>query len=882
MQTPNYKSFLGEYGFTAVLTVGIFILDLYTPAGVVEWVMYAIPLTLTLTSSRPRAPLYFASLVTLLLGIGFVASPPGVAPLYAMINRLLGMGLMWGFALALVNRTQMTQALTNAQAQTVQAESARADAEAAVMGAVAGQRRAEERMREDNMRLEGIVQSAMDAIISVDEDQKIILFNQAAERMFRWSAGELVGRSMDCLIPERFRRTHGEHIRRFGQSGVTTREMGALGMITGLRAGGEEFPIEASISQVGVEGKRYFTVILRDITERRRLENELAEREGLLRTIIETEPECVKVLNLDGTVQTMNAAGLAMIEAESSQDILGKDVSRLVVSEFRVPFRELIAKAAQGESGLLEFEIMGLKGGRRWLETHAVPLRGADSIIAAVLGVTRDTTARKHAEASLRRVQGLFEDIVESSKDAIGYASLDGKFVLANQALAKLTGYSQDELLRMNYGELTPDEYRGLQATAIGRVIETGEPAEFEREYIRKDGSRVPVALTVSMVKGEDGKPAGLAAIVRDITERKQAEAAMRQSEERYRRLVQVSPDAIFVLRGDAIMFGNGEGLRLLGATVESQIVGRMLVDFIPEDERAVVRRRLSRVAEEQEQVPLFEQALVRLDGSMIEVEVTVAHYSNQEGPAILVVARDITERKRLQAQLRRTERVAELGTVASGMAHEIGTPMNVILGRAEYLMERTKEEPVRKGLQTIVSQVERITRVMNQLLAFARRRPVEHRALDLRQTIEDNLEIFQERLAHNGIVVETSFAGDCPLVHADADQMSQVLINLVMNAIHAMPEGGTLRLALALDRGMVKLTVADTGSGMPQEVIAKVFEPFFTTKEFGKGTGLGLTVVKGIIEEHSGTIHVESEPGKGTVFTIGLPINRDALVTSH
>jgi signal transduction histidine kinase len=235
-----------------------------------------------------------------------------------------------------------------------------------------------------------------------------------------------------------------------------------------------------------------------------------------------------------------------------------------------------------------------------------------------------------------------------------------------------------------------------------------------------------------------------------------------------------------------------------------------------------------------------------------------------------------------LQAQLRRTERVAELGTVASGMAHEIGTPMNVILGRAEYLMERTKEEPVRKGLQTIVSQVERITRVMNQLLAFARRRPIEHRALDLRQTIEDNLEIFQERLAHNGIVVETSFPDDCPLVHADADQMSQVLINLVMNAIHAMPEGGTLRLALALDRGMVKLTVADTGSGMPQEVIAKVFEPFFTTKEFGKGTGLGLTVVKGIIEEHSGTIHVESEPGKGTVFTIGLPINRDALVTSH
>jgi signal transduction histidine kinase len=238
-------------------------------------------------------------------------------------------------------------------------------------------------------------------------------------------------------------------------------------------------------------------------------------------------------------------------------------------------------------------------------------------------------------------------------------------------------------------------------------------------------------------------------------------------------------------------------------------------------------------------------------------------------------IASDITERKRLQEQLRRTERVAELGTLASGMAHEIGTPMNVILGRAEYLMERTKEEPVRKGLQTIVSQVERITRVMNQLLAFARRRPIERRALDLRRTIEDNLEIFQERLAHNRITVETACADACPVVHADADQMSQVLINLVMNAIHAMPDGGFLKIALVPRQDMVELTLSDTGQGMSPEVIARIFDPFFTTKEFGNGTGLGLTVVKGIIEEHNGTIHVESEVGAGTMFTICLPIHQ-------
>ena len=189
----------------------------------------------------------------------------------------------------------------------------------------------------------------------------------------------------------------------------------------------------------------------------------------------------------------------------------------------------------------------------------------------------------------------------------------------------------------------------------------------------------------------------------------------------------------------------------------------------------------------------------------------------DQEGPAIQVVLRDITQRKRLQEQLRRTERVAELGTLASGMAHEIGTPMNVILGRAEYLMNRTNDEPIKKGLQTIVSQVERITRVMNQLLSFARRETPERRAVNLKEVIENSLEMFHERFSRHHIEIELDCEQACPPVHADADQMSQVLINLVMNAVHAMPDGGRLRIAVRrLDRNMVELTIADTGSGMP------------------------------------------------------------------
>jgi signal transduction histidine kinase len=255
-----------------------------------------------------------------------------------------------------------------------------------------------------------------------------------------------------------------------------------------------------------------------------------------------------------------------------------------------------------------------------------------------------------------------------------------------------------------------------------------------------------------------------------------------------------------------------------------------------------------------------------------VDVDVSAARFVDEEGMAILVVVRDTSERKRIQEQLQKAERLAELGTLASGMAHEIGTPMNVILGRAEYLMDRVKEAPIKKGLETIVSQVERITKVMNQLLAFARRRPTERHMVELRQAVEDNLDIFRERLAKQAIKLQTELAVPCPPVRADTDQMSQVIINLVMNAIQAMPGGGTLRVGLEPQKDMVALTVTDTGHGIPQEAIAKIFDPFFTTKEFGKGTGLGLTVVKGIIEEHQGSIVVESEPEKGTTFTILLP----------
>lgn len=896
MSPQSNKIVLLEAGGVVLLSVGIFVFDLLMPLGWAVWLLYFVPLVLTLQSPRQRDPYYFVVVVTLLTIAGGFLSGEGVDPRLAFFNRSLGMTVMWAFTWMMVSRKKTRERLVGAEVAREKAETAReaaveaqALAERSTIGALqreqqateetavaeAARQQAETKVLASKLRLEGIIQSAMDAIITLDDEQLIVLFNRAAEEMFECKAEGMLGRPLDGLIPERFRLAHHDHIKRFGQSGVTTRQMGALGMITGLRAGGEEFPIEAAISQIEVEGTRYYTVILRDITERRRLENELAEREALLRAIIETEPECVKVLALDGTVRTINAAGLAMVEAGSSQEVVGTDLCGLVTSESQPAFRELIRKAGEGEAGRLEFEMKGLLGTQRSLETHMVPLRGAAGTITAVLGVTRDVTERKKAEQRLRQSEERYRRLLSLLPDAV-MVNRENRIIFINEQGLRLFGAAKvEDILGKSPYDLVHPDYHALVGERIRHLLGTGSTVpEVGQKIVRLDGTIVDVEVGAARFRDEEG--VGILVVLRDMTQRKVAEQRLRESEERLQSLLGAMEDVIWSSSLDlSTIYYVSPSVSAVYARPAEDFVTRpaLWLELVHPEDRQLAEQALRDLRTTGEFD--VEYRIVRLDGDMRWLHDRRRVIEDDQGRSLRIdgIVSDITERKRLQAQLRRTERVAELGTVASGMAHEIGTPMNVILGRAEYLMERTKEEPVRKGLQTIVRQVERITRVMNQLLAFARRRPVEHRALDLRQTIEDNLEIFQERLAHNGITVEISFADACPSVHADADQMSQVLINLVMNAIHAMPDGGVLRLVLTADRDRVELTVADTGHGIPREVIAKIFDPFFTTKEFGMGTGLGLTVVKGIIEEHSGTIHVESEPWKGTTFTISLPI---------
>ena len=512
--------------------------------------------------------------------------------------------------------------------------------------------------------------------------------------------------------------------------------------------------------------------------------------------------------------------------------------------------------------------------------------------------------AQAELEASRNRYLELYESV------PLGYVTIDrrGRILNLNPAGIELLGEDRKTASSHNFNVFVAEEDLNRFSLFCRKALTTTGPTSGEFKMKRLDGGPFfgwLQAVPVRIGKGQDEQ---LRIAFKDITTRKEAEVLSRRRQDdlvaardaaetsltgaldresrtarellvsslRLDSIVHSAMDAIITVDDEQRIVLFNEAAEAMFQLPAAQAIGQSIDRFIPSRYRdahlqhvhnfgwsGVTSRKMGK---------LRTVTGIRGDGTEFPVEASISHVTVEGTKFFTVILRDVTERTRLEEQLRRTERVAELGTLAGGMAHEIGTPMNVILGRAEYLLDRVSEEPVKQGLKTIITQVERITRVMNQLLSFARRKPLQVGPVDLRQIIENSLEMFQERLSRQRVQVLTQINTECPPAQADSDQMNQVLINLIMNAIQAMPEGGRLRIGLYPDGNMVKCTVADTGHGMRKEVVTKIFEPFFTTKEFGKGTGLGLTVVKGIIEEHHGSIAVETEEGKGTAFTILLP----------
>ena len=365
------------------------------------------------------------------------------------------------------------------------------------------------------------------------------------------------------------------------------------------------------------------------------------------------------------------------------------------------------------------------------------------------------------------------------------------------------------------------------------------------------------------------------------------ANEELRESELRYRGLVEHSPDAILVHRGMHLEFVNDAAAQLLGATTPAQLIGRAVLEFVHASERAEVAARINRNEVLRQPTPPVEVRMMRLDGTTIAVETVGMPFTLDGQQAVLTIIRDVSERKRLEDHVRQAQRMEAVGQLAGGIAHDFNNLLTVITSYSAMLLgEQCTTPEVRADLEEIKSAADRAAALTRQLLAFSRRQLLQPRVLDVNE-LTLNLEKMLRRLLREDIELVTALEPALGLVHADPGQLEQVIVNLAVNARDAMPDGGRLTIETAnvtLDESFgplpdggagehVMLAVSDTGHGMTDAVKAHIFEPFFTTKETGKGTGLGLSTVYGIVQQSGGSIWVYSEPDQGTTFKIYLPV---------
>jgi two-component system, cell cycle sensor histidine kinase and response regulator CckA len=460
------------------------------------------------------------------------------------------------------------------------------------------------------------------------------------------------------------------------------------------------------------------------------------------------------------------------------------------------------------------------------------------------------------------------------------------RIVYVNPAFTRMWGYTANDVLgktpRILQGPRTSGAVRGrMKSTLSSGEIYRGEGVNY-----RKDGSEVIVDVEIVPLLGIGGAVTHFIAFQRDVTERRREEQVLAESESRYRTLVELSPDAIFVYADGRIVFANPATAKLLGAESPGKVAGLSLSDLVPTDSRDAMRRQMDLALSGHHSPSFEEQRLVRFDGATVFVESVGIPITFAGKPAVQVLFHDLTERMKLEEQFHHAQRLESIGMLAAGIAHDLNNVLAPILLAAPML--RDTAAPSDKGLLTdIEKSAVRGAGLVRQILGFARGVGGEPQIVQLKHLLDDIYSVLGRTLSKS-IEIELRSPSDLWPVKVNQTQVHQVLLNLCVNARDAMPNGGTLRLSAencALDKAgaarrepgarpgyWVVLQVQDTGTGIPADVLARIWEPFFTTKPADKGTGLGLSTVRGIVENHSGFITVQTEIGRGTTFRAYFP----------
>ncbi|NEW08125.1 PAS domain S-box protein [Paenibacillus sp. SYP-B3998] len=482
------------------------------------------------------------------------------------------------------------------------------------------------------------------------------------------------------------------------------------------------------------------------------------------------------------------------------------------------------------------------------------------------IALIQDITQIKRQEEELRATKEKYESFIQNSSDAIMIYDLEGHVLQVNKAFTQLSGWQEDEVMGVKL-PITSSDQRLKFEGIIHKVILGQFVHNLETVQKHKDGTDIEVSMSVSPIRNVHGDVIMLAAILRDLTVQKALSRQAKQHEASFKHLVENWPDAFMIVKKGVWVYSNPAGLALLGASQAEQVIGHSVCTFHDPEEHPDIQKRLAKG----HQGKIYRaqlQKFTRLDGQTIHVEMTSIPAVYEDEPAFHLLLRDVTEHIKTEELMRVSDKLNAVGQLAAGIAHEIRNPLTAIKGFVQLTQIRYPDS--HHYFDIIRSEIERIELITGELLLLAKPSLKTEQAMDLCEIINQVSPLVETQGMLNNVQIVRDFKANHLAVLCDSNQLKQVFINLLKNAIEAMPSGGEIKIVVELEEGNIKVTITDQGPGIPFDQLSSIGQPFFTTKL--NGTGLGLVVSYKIIQNHGGTISVENMPDQGAAFTIKLP----------
>jgi PAS domain S-box-containing protein len=591
------------------------------------------------------------------------------------------------------------------------------------------------------------------------------------------------------------------------------------------------------------------------------------------RDLIDSFDDVLLALSLDGEIRAANRS-FADFVGLSFQEIIGLPISQFFTDESMTLVNEL----KQGMNRFLERRVWSgtvhvrLKktGAAYFFDCIAHAMVRDDKVHGLTL-MARDITSQRRSEAR-------FTELFETLQEGIYIVTPDDRILEVNPALVHMLGYdSREELLGKKVSEVFVDqEQRSILAREVNR-----QPAPQGREITlrRKDGQPVVCLNTASAVRDSGGRIVRYQGALADITERRAIEKRLYQQQEFARRLVDSFPDLIFVVDNERrYTFVSPKVLEVLGYETQ-ETIGTIFGERTHLEDRSAVLAVFDDLLQGKRNFSSIELRVRHKEGQWRRLRCHFSPLFNESGSieGVVISGRDITEMKRLEEQLIQAEKLAAMGQMLAGVAHELNNPLTAILGASELVRDRAGiDENTRRQLDMTHRQARRAARIVQNLLEFSRPASPQKKALDLNAVVDRTLQLHEHSLRRNSVEVDFQPTPGLPPTVGDANQLIQVFLNLVGNAEHAIRDirpSGHIQIRLGSKSGRIFATVQDDGAGIKPDVLPKIFDPFFTTKRPGGGTGLGLSICMSIVREHGGDMEVESLPSGGAAFTVYLPV---------